>query len=168
VETRLTVELVPSTCWYTNVRSNVPKAVWDRLRRRVAADAGDRCEICGGRGRRWPVECHEVWDYDDDRKIQRLQRLVALCPACHEVKHAGLASKRGRLSAVVAHLVEVNGWSAEDAEVYLEAVFETWAARSRYQWTLDISLLSTRYGIDAADRPGPAGGTRTAWRSPGP
>lgn len=40
-----------------------------------------------------PVECHEVWDYDDDRKIQRLERRVALCPACHEVKHAGLASK---------------------------------------------------------------------------
>ena len=75
---------------------------------------------------------------------------------------------RGRLSAVVAHPAQVNGWSPEDAEVYLEAVFERWAARSRHQWTLDISLLSTRYGIDAADRAGPAGGTRTAWRSPGP
>src|SRR5207302_1396445 len=83
-ETRLTVELVPSSCWYTNVRSHVPKTVWDRLRRQVAAEAGNRCEICGGRGRRWPVECHEVWEYDDDEKIQRLQRLVALCPACHE------------------------------------------------------------------------------------
>ncbi len=38
VETRLTVELVPSTCWYTNVRSHVPKAVWDRLRRQVASE----------------------------------------------------------------------------------------------------------------------------------
>jgi len=95
VETRLTVELVPSTCWYTNVRSNVSKAVWDRLRGEVAADAGNRCEVCGGRGRRWPVECHEMWDYDDDRKIQRLERLVALCPACHEVKQASLVSKPG-------------------------------------------------------------------------
>jgi len=42
VETRLTVELVPSTCWYTNVRNHVPKAVWDRLRRQVAAEAGIR------------------------------------------------------------------------------------------------------------------------------
>jgi hypothetical protein len=40
------------------------------------------------------------WHYDDDRSIQRLERLAALCPARHEVKHAGLASKRGRLSAV--------------------------------------------------------------------
>jgi 5-methylcytosine-specific restriction endonuclease McrA len=95
MQTRLTVELVPSTRWYTNVRSNVPKAVWDRLRRQVAAEAGQRCKICGGRGRRWPVECHEVWHYDDATKVQRLERLVALCPACHEVKPAGLTSRRG-------------------------------------------------------------------------
>ena len=151
VQTRLTVELVPSTCWYTNVRSNVPEAAWDRLRRRVAAEAGRRCEICGGRGRRWPVECHEVWHYDDDTKVQRLERLVALCPPCHEVKHAGLASTRGRLPAVVEHLADVNGWSTEDAELYLEAAFEQWAGRSRHRWTLDISVLADRYGVDGAD-----------------
>ena len=151
VVTRLTVELVPSTCWYTNVRSNVSKAVWDGLRRRVAAEAGHRCEICGGRGRRWPVECHERWHYDDAAMVQRLERLVALCPDCHEVKHAGLASKRGRLDAVIRHLVKVNGWTADDAALYLEAVFEIWAQRSRHQWTLDISVLTENYGIDEAE-----------------
>ena len=63
---------------YTNVRSHLPKGVWDRLRRQVAAQAG--CEICGGRGRRWAVECHEVWHYDDAAKVQRRERLVALRP----------------------------------------------------------------------------------------
>lgn len=56
---------------------------------------------------------------------------MALRPACHEVKHAGLASKRARLDAVVKQLVKVNRWSADDAELYLEAAFETWAQRSR-------------------------------------
>ena len=150
VQTRLTVELVPSTCWYKNVRSQVSKAEWERLRRQVAAEAGQRCEICGGRGRRWPVECHEVWRYDDGTKAQVLERLIALCPACHQVKHAGLASKQGKLGAVVAQLVRVNDWSAEDAELYLEAAFETWVARSRHDWRLDISVLFDRYGIDPA------------------
>jgi hypothetical protein len=150
METRLTVELVPSTCWYSNVRSNVSKVVWDRLRGQVGAAAGHRCEICEGRGARWPVECHEVWAYDDEAKIQRLERLVALCPACHEVKHAGLASKRGRIPAVIQRLAAVNGWSEEDAALYLEAVFEQWAARSRHQWCLDISVLAERYGVDEA------------------
>ena len=147
METRLTVELVPSSCWYTNVRSNVSTAVWDRLRRKVATEAGQRCEVCGGRGRRWPVECHEVWHYDDATKVQRLERLVALCPACHQVKHAGFASKQGRLGAVIDHLAAVNGWSVEDAALYLEVVFEEWAARSRHRWTLDISALRSRYGL---------------------
>jgi hypothetical protein len=76
---------------------------------------------------------------------------VALCPACHEVKHAGLASKRGRLEAVVEHLAEVNGWTADDAGLYLEVAFEIWAARSRHQWRLDISVLRARYGIEDID-----------------
>lgn len=84
-------------------------------------------------------------------RIQRLERLAALCPACHEVKHAGRASKQGRLPAVIARLAAVNGWSPDDADLYLKAVFVMWAARSRHQWTLDLSLLSTRYGIDGAD-----------------
>ncbi len=160
-KTRLTVELVPSTCWYTNVRSNVSKAVWDRVRRQVAADAGGRCEICGGRGRRWPVECHEVWHYDDQTKTQRLERLVALCPACHEAKHAGLASTRGRLPDVIRHLATVNGWSEDDAALYLEVAFEQWASRSRHQWTVDISVLGRRYGVDLDQRLQPAERRRT-------
>ena len=46
----------------------------------------------------------------------------------------------------------INHWGPEDAELYLEGLFETRAARSRHQWTLDISVLSTRYGIYAGDR----------------
>ena len=87
-------------------------------------------------------------------KVQRLERLVALCPACQEGKHAGLASKRGRLSAVIAHLANVNGWRPEDAALYLETVFETSAFRSPHQWTLDISPLATRYGVTDAERCG--------------
>jgi hypothetical protein len=30
---------VPCTCWYTNVPSNLSKAVWDRQRRRVSTPA---------------------------------------------------------------------------------------------------------------------------------
>jgi hypothetical protein len=107
-------QLVPSTCWYTNAVEG-PGPRLPGYERRSAG---------GGPG--WRVECHEVWHYDDNRKIQRLERLAALCPACHEVKRAGLASKRNRLSAVIAHLADVNGWSPEDARLYLEDVFETW------------------------------------------
>ena len=136
----LTVELVPRTAWRRNVRSHVSRAEWERLRAQTLQRAGHRCEICGARGR---LECHEVWHYDDQRHVQKLTRLIALCPACHEVKHIGLAGARGRSPQAVAHLARVNGWSLQDARHYLEACFEVWSARSNHQWTLDLSYLES-------------------------
>jgi hypothetical protein len=57
---------------------------------------GSRCEICGGRGPEHPVECHERWRYNDLIRTQTLVRMIALCPACHQVKHVGLANVRGK------------------------------------------------------------------------
>lgn len=137
----LTVELVPKTSWYQNVRSHVSKDVWERLKKIIFGRARYKCEICGGRGEKWPVECHEVFAYDDERHIQTLESLIALCPACHEVKHIGLAAMRGRRGAALAHLATVNGWSLPDAELYLEGSFEVWHRRSCHEWQLDLLYL---------------------------
>lgn len=146
----LTVELVPRTSWYRNVRSNVSPEQWERLKRIVFRRAGHACEICGGRGAKWPVECHEVFAYDDERRVQKLVRLLALCPACHEVKHIGLAGVRGRRREALTHLARVNHWSVADAELYVEACMEQWHRRSCHEWRLDLSLLK-QYGVDDAD-----------------
>ena len=142
-EPSLTVELVPATCWYANVRSNVPAAEWDALRRAVYRRANYRCEVCGAQGSAHPVECHEVWHYDDVAKVQRLVRLIALCPACHQVKHIGLASVQGKLDQALRHLAKVNGWTASQSRAYVEEVFAVWAKRSEHEWQLDTSLLET-------------------------
>ncbi|HEV3470862.1 MAG TPA: HNH endonuclease [Pyrinomonadaceae bacterium] len=147
----LTVELVPRSAWFKNVRSHVSREEWERLKRITFGRAGYACEVCGGRGARWPVECHEVFAYDDERRVQKLLRLVALCPRCHEVKHIGLAGVRGRRREAVAHLARVNGWSEEDAETYLEVCFETWHRRSCHEWRLDLSLLE-QFGIRVEER----------------
>tara|TARA_B100001989_G_scaffold176572_1_gene127718 strand:- start:1762 stop:2235 length:474 start_codon:yes stop_codon:yes gene_type:complete len=143
-KTKLTVELVPRGQWGANLRSELPKAEWDRLRKATYAAAGHRCEICGGKGPKWPVECHERWRYDEETKTQHLEGLIALCPSCHQVKHIGRSMAVGKGEAAVLHLMKVNGWSPEDTEHYLEGVFETWQRRSNEQWTLDLSWLETR------------------------
>lgn len=147
-EARLRVELVPRTCWYSNVRSNVSAAEWNICKRLVRDRSGDRCEICGGRGRRWPVECHEVWEYDVDGEVpvQRLLGLVALCPACHEVKHIGRAEAIGRLRPAKAHLKHVNGWTEQEVDHHLDWAFAVWDARSALDWKLDISYLTDVLG----------------------
>ena len=144
---RLTIELVPKTCWFSNVRSEVTGKAWDKIRRAVAQAAGQCCEVCGGRGPKWPVECHEVWEYRDETRVQRLVRMIALCPDCHQVKHMGLANVKGKGEEAVNHLAKINGWGIEEANRYVESAFDLWNQRSQVEWTLDLTALR-QYGVD--------------------
>ena len=138
----MTVELVPASQWGDNLRSRLPKAEWDRLRKETYARAHHRCEICGGRGPRWPVEAHEIWHYDDDNAIQRLDGLIALCPSCHECKHLGRAMAVQRGPQALRHLARVNGWTPEETQAYVVAAFAEWEARSQRTWEIDLNWLS--------------------------
>lgn len=138
---KLTIELVPSSCFYKNLRSELPRKKWDFLRKGAYQKANHKCEICGGQGHRHPVECHEIWNFDDATGVQSLVGLTALCPACHEVKHIGLAELNGRFDQARKHLMKVNGMNKWDADGYIAQAFDAWENRSRIEWELDISWL---------------------------
>lgn len=135
---KLSVELVPRTCWYTNVRSNVSKSDWDIIRKKCYSLADNKCEICG-KGKR--VECHETWQYDDTIKEQKLVGLIALCSKCHKVKHFGLTQIRGEEEIAIKQLMKVNGMTREEVWAYIKEVTSIWDTRSFYNWKLDISFL---------------------------
>lgn len=135
---KLTIELVPATSWFENVRSALKPSQWDRLRKATYARAGYRCEVCGGAGSKHPVECHELWEFNADTHVQKLTGLIALCPACHEVKHIGFAEQRGRLDNAAAHLMRVNGWNETQAVDYIAQAFMLWERRSSLTWQVDI------------------------------
>lgn len=150
--TKLSIELVPTTCWYDNVRNVLTQTQWNALRKHVYAKAGDKCEICGGVGKKHPVECHEKWEYEginlsirgEGRMVQRLIGLVALCPMCHKSKHIGLTEKMGPyvFKAVVKHMKKVNGWTTDAAfQRHRAEVTEEWMERSKWQWEIDLTLL---------------------------
>ncbi len=143
----LTIELVPKTAWYTNVRSNVSKEEWNCIRKKSYQNAGYVCEICGDTGlnqnHKHPVECHEIWQYDDLNHIQKLTGLISLCPNCHTVKHSGLATTKGKLETVIRQLQKVNSMTFEEATEYLQESFLKWIDRSQHEWTLDIEYLKT-------------------------
>lgn len=136
---KLSIELVPKSSHFENLRNHVKPAIWTRLRKAVAEKAGHVCEICGGRGTRCAVACHERWLYDDARRIQKLEGLIALCPDCHAVKHIGRQIVLGFGDEAKAHLAFVNGWDEEQAEAYVDAAGELWLERSRHSWKLDLS-----------------------------
>jgi hypothetical protein len=142
---KLTIELVPSTSWYSNVRSNVSKAEWDKIIKTCYKKANYKCEICKdtglNQGYKHPVECHEIWSYNDVKKEQVLEGLIALCPKCHKVKHTGLAFVKNEGHIVIEQLMSVNEINVNEAERYVEKCFEKHKERSKHDWKLDISYL---------------------------
>ena len=171
----LFVDLVPASCWFTNVRTCIADADWDRLRRMVYGRAAQRCEACGrGPDRRdGPrLEAHERWDYDDSAGVQQLRRLICLCSWCHAVTHFGLTAVRGREDWALGHLQAVTGLDLEQAVAHVDAAFALWERRSARAWALDLSML-TGAGItlavppNASDRAGHAVRTAAAHRATG-
>ena len=138
---KLTIELVPKTSWCSNVRTKTARAQWDKIRLKCYNDAHDMCEICGKTGTNGRIECHEIWDYDDENHIQKLIGLIALCPKCHQVKHAGLAQIKGKINEVISQLSKINKISNYDAEEMLREAFMQYHSRSCHEWTVDISYI---------------------------
>lgn len=170
--TGLFVDLVPASCWFTNVRTCVATGDWDRVRRMVYGRAEARCEACGSgpdpaAGLR--LEAHERWAFDEVAGVQRLARLICLCSDCHAVTHFGLTAIRGRQEWALDHLQAVTGLDPEQAIAHVDAAFELWEARSARVWSLDLSML-TGAGIrlavppDAVERAAHAERTAAAHR----
>lgn len=148
---KLTIELVPRPLWYaSNIRSILPTQDWDLLRRVVYRRANYLCEICGGRGPDHPIECHEVWRYDEATRTQFLERMIGLCPACHGVKHIGRSQVVGKGDEALAHLASVNGWPPDLARRYVDLAFFVWGKRSSLSdWKLVVNwdALASDYGV---------------------
>ena len=164
--TGLFVDMVPRSCWFTNVRSCVSQQDWERLRRMVTRRAEQRCEACAceeDRDRQRWLEVHERWHYDDANLTQTLRRLICLCSDCHQTTHLGLANIRGHAGEALAHLRAVTGMTSAEVTHHVDAANQLWTARSRRIWTLDLTML-TAAGVTIVRPPTPAERQRDAER----
>jgi hypothetical protein len=144
---KLTIELVPESSFFNNVRSAVTTKEWDIIKKKCYKKAGYKCEICGdtglNQGKDYPVECHEIWEYDDKLHNQTLKGFIALCPQCHQVKHVGFARINGKEPEVIRQLMKVNKMTSTMADNYIIESFKIWEKRSEKQWKVDISYLES-------------------------
>ena len=92
---------VPDSCWYSNLRSALPKKIWDILRHDAYDRAGGKCMICGRKTTR--LEAHEDWSYDEKNCVQKLDNILALCHDCHAVIHIGRTQLYGDEDRAIAH-----------------------------------------------------------------
>lgn len=145
-EYKLTFEMVPEECWYSNLRSILKPKDWDVVRRDAYARANGRCMICKRYAKR--LEAHEKWSYDEARALQKLEDVVALCHACHEVKHISRTQLMGRGMEAMEHFQKVNGCSQMEFHAALQAANEAYIRRNRVEgWVTDITWLKDKFDI---------------------
>lgn len=141
---KLLPSMVPIGCWYSNLRTLLPKGGWDVVRKNAYARANGKCMICGAPCSR--LEAHENWAYDEKNKIQRLDCVVALCHACHSVVHIGRTQLVGNEDAAIKHFCRVNGCGYSEYIRALKIANEDNVRRSALgEWQLDVSYLKTLF-----------------------
>lgn len=137
---KLNFELVPDSCWYSNLRSILSPAQWDVVRREAYARAGGRCMLCASPARR--LEAHEQWSYDESNHVQKLENVIAVCKSCHEVIHIGRTQLMGGEERAAEHFMKVNCCSYAEYRKALGEANETHRRRNRIpEWKLDLSYL---------------------------
>ncbi|MBE5742066.1 MAG: HNH endonuclease [Clostridiales bacterium] len=144
-EYKLNFEIVPDGCWYNNLRNNLPKKVWDTVRTDAYSRANGKCMICGRKATR--LEAHERWSYDEERAIQKLEDVIAVCHACHSVIHIGRTQLLGEEEKAEKHFCYVNKCSYADYRKALGKANEVHRRRNLVpEWGFDVSFLE-KYGI---------------------
>ena len=145
-EYKLNFELVPDGCWYVNLRSALPKQLWDRIRYDAYARADGKCMIC--RVKTGRLEAHERWSYDEERALQKLETVIAVCRACHEVIHIGRTQLVGRGEEAAAHFMKVNGCTQWEFHFALGEANEAHKRRKKIsEWQTDISWIKDKFGV---------------------
>jgi len=144
---KLSIELIPEKSWGKSLAQWLPKKDWDSLRRKIYRRYNWTCQICDTFGVR--VHCHEVWEYDDQKKIQKLKDLNCLCEDCHNIKHWGRTINllhegtysQDYIDKLRKHYCEVNKCPVEDMIKHIVEAGDKNMKRSRYRYKIDFSGL---------------------------
>lgn len=145
----LQFEFVPKSLSYINVRSKVTEERWRKISESVRQIGV--CSCCGAVVGKEQLHAHEVWEYDDYKKIQKLTDIVPVCSYCHAVIHFGhsvneLGMKKENLLQWYAN---VNRITYEAAESDLSLAYEKQSERDQYIWQQDdgsVDKVIRRYG----------------------
>lgn len=141
----LYVDLVPSSCWFTNVRYCVELSDWNIIRKKVYSRINYTCECCFRNciKEKIPIEAHERWEYNYSTQTQKLVRLIGLCKPCHLVTHIGFARISGNEEEALEHLKKVRGFNMEELQEHIDIAHAMWIERNQYSWNLDLSLITS-------------------------
>lgn len=141
---KLTINLIPKSCWGANIREHMAKSNWNKLQKEVLKKENNTCEICGSKRK---VGCHAVWQYDDKQRTQKLKGFKAICRRCRYVEHFEMSqvlALKGylNLNDIIKHFCKVNSVSWDEFNKHKEEVFVKWRERSGDKWKTDFGKWS--------------------------
>lgn len=140
MQLKLDFELVPDSCWYSNLRTLLKPKMWDVIRKEAYFRAEGKCMICGRKVNR--LEAHERWSYNLETKVQKLEEVIAVCHSCHSVIHIGRTQLLGDEDKAIAHFQRVNKASYADYIKALKRANELHQLRNMVdEWSLDLGYL---------------------------
>jgi len=108
--------------------------------------------ICGHKG---DLDAHEEWEFDIRQKTQTLKNIVALCSACHGVKHMRNTERLGYGENAKNHFLRINKCDAMAfANHYAEAqiLFDCRNEVLRWKVVADLAKFGGGEGIEIKRR----------------
>lgn len=137
---KLEIEFVPTKLRYSSFWRVFSKEEWDNIKNKITEENG-RCQICGETGDNLTLDA--MWNYNDNKHVQRLEGFILICEMCHYIKHLGIAetlADRGLLdyNRLIDHFCKVNNCSREEFEERRAKAYEIWERRSMYKWKRDL------------------------------
>lgn len=141
---KLNVELIPKTCWGSNLRTKLKKSDWDKIRKEVYTRENMHCHICGAECK--SLDAHEIWQFDEKNHIQKLVGIVGLCQSCHNVIHFENTRMRGYGEQAIKHFMKVNECYGmiDFANNHMSAVADYTRRSKITDWKLDVSLIENQ------------------------
>ncbi len=136
---KLEIELVPDNCWYLNLRTALPKKLWDAIRLDAKKRAGYKCAICGKKTT--SLEAHEKWSYDEKKGIQKLEDVLSLCHDCHSAIHMERTALYGDIERAEDHYIKVNNCTYAEMKQDRKKANEIHGKRNKIEWQTDTTWL---------------------------
>ncbi len=121
---KLEITPIPNSTWGVSLSGKLPKDEWDKIRRECYRQADYQCEICGAED---TLFAHEIWRFDNKKRIQHFAGLECCCRDCSDVHHFGRSSQvysKARQEELIKHWCRTNGKTRRDFQTHLSEVFE--------------------------------------------
>lgn len=135
---KLAMAYVPHSIRSINLHHKLVPSQWRKLSKECYTRAGGVCEICGTAHPR--LDCHEDWECDDLRMVQRLKQLMSICFLCHRAIHYNasyLWTDEAHFN-VIDHFKAVNQCDGVEMSRHREAAEWIYEKRLDQGWAVDF------------------------------